>query len=239
MNDTAPADARPARLLLRAARVGVISTHSVRFPGFPFGSAVACATDPAGRPLLLVSDLAAHTRNMASDDRISLCVHSGDVLAGPRVTLVGRACPADHEPAARERYLALCPEARSFASLGDFRLLRLEPEGGHHVGGFGDIRPFGREQYLAAAPAMDASAGEIIAHMNADHADALEAYARHFLGEPSGPVHMLAVDCDGIDLLAGGRVRRIAFEHPVADPGGARAALVAMAVRARGASPPG
>lgn len=239
MSAAASADARPARLLLREARTGVLATQSVRFPGFPFGSAVACATDPAGRPLLLVSDLAAHTRNMAADDRVSVCVHAGDVLAGPRVTLVGRVRPADDDPGARERYLALCPEARTFASLGDFRLLRLEPEGGHYVGGFGDIRAFDRGQYLAHAPALQASAAEIVEHMNHDHADALGAYARHFLAEDSAAVRMLAVDCDGIDLLAGGRVRRIAFDEPVADPAGARAALVAMAVRARGANTPG
>jgi hypothetical protein len=231
--DTAPVNARPARLLLRAQRTGVIATHSDRFPGFPFGSAVPYAVDPLGRPIVLISDLAAHTQNIAKDARVSLCVHAQDVLTGQRVTLVGHAQSAEDDPAARDRYFALFPEALQFASFGDFHLFRIHPEGGHYIGGFGDIRWFSRESYLVRESALNAREAEIVAHMNADHVKSLKDFTRHFHGFEPAKVQMLTVDCDGFDLRADNRVVRIPFADPASDAGQARNQLVEMALEVR------
>lgn len=233
--NNASSRARPARLLLRARRSGVIATQSERFPGFPFASAVPYAVDAAGCPVLLVSDLAAHSRNLARDPRMSLCVHGSDVLSGERVTVLGRVSGADGDAAVRERYLALFPEARTFAALGDFHFVRMEPEAGHYIGGFGDIRWFSRQDYLAPGAAIQAREAGIVTHMNADHRRALRDIARHALGMETGEAYMLAVDCDGFDLRAGERIERIAFDEAALDADEVRQRLVALAHAARAA----
>jgi putative heme iron utilization protein len=228
LND-ASGHARPARLLLRAGRAGVIATQSERFPGFPFASAVPYTLDAEGRPVFLVSDLAAHARNLAQDPRMSLCVHGLDVVAGGRVTLLGRACDADEDLSARERYCALFPEARDFGALGDFHFLRMQPEAGHYIGGFGDIRWFSSLHYLAPATGVQAREADIVEHMNADHRDALRHMAWHSLGREPAEVSMLTVDCDGLDLRADGRLLRVPFDEAALDADQVRQRLVQLA----------
>jgi putative heme iron utilization protein len=130
---------RAARLLLRSLQQGVLSTISVQFPGYPFGSALPYAVDPIGRPLILVSDLAAHTQNIREDARVSLCAHQDDVLAGSRVTIVGTALVADGDEPARTRYFTMFPDALTYAAFGDFHLYRIEPEGAPRFHGAGKL----------------------------------------------------------------------------------------------------
>ena len=123
--------------------MGVLSTHSEKRPGFPFGSAMPYALDAQGRPLFLISGLAVHTRNLLKDDRASLFVTvpaaQTDPLGAARLTVVGNAGPvSDAESAgAREAYLTRHPNARAYAGFGDFSLWRLEPVELYYVGGFG------------------------------------------------------------------------------------------------------
>lgn len=229
---------RPARMLVRAGRHGVLSTHSVRFAGFPFGSAVPYAVDPAGCPLLLMSDLAAHTRNLGADPRASLCVHQQDVVGGARVTLVGTLTRCDEDTAARERFLTILPEARQYAGFGDFHLYRLEPVGGHFVAGFARVHWFSGGEYLVKRSALNEREREVVQHLNRDHAALLRDLCRHYQGVTSERVELLDIDCDGFDVRAGDRLLRLEFEAPAADPGQARVQLMAMAQRARGGERP-
>jgi heme iron utilization protein len=224
---------RAARLLLRSLQQGVLSTVSVQFPGYPFGSALPYAVDPIGRPLILVSDLAAHTQNIREDARVSLCAHQDDVLAGSRVTIVGTALVADGDEAARTRYFTMFPDALAYAAFGDFHLYRIEPEGGHYIGGFGEIRTFDHESYLVKPSALNEREAEIVAHMNADHVPALHDFCRHFHRVEAREVEMLTIDCDGFDVRADHRVLRMEFVDPVGDAGSARAQLVTMTREAR------
>lgn len=110
--------------------------------GWPYVSLVMVAQDEPGLPLLLLSDLAEHTKNLRHDSRVSLLfdgtVGLTEPLAGPRFTVMGRIEPAP-EPMALSRYLARHPSAESWAAMSDFRLYRLRPTGGHLVAGFGRI----------------------------------------------------------------------------------------------------
>src|SRR5262249_30585088 len=98
---------RAARALLAAESVGVLSTISVHRPGFPYGSVPPYALPPQGAPLLLLSRLAAHTKNLAADPRSCLFVGdrsaAEDPQAGARISLLGRmaSLPAPDEPEAR------------------------------------------------------------------------------------------------------------------------------------------
>jgi len=224
---------RPARLLLRSLRRGVLSTVSVQFAGFPFGSALPYTVDPYGRPLILISNLAAHTENIQADPRVSLCATQDDVLAGARVTLVGEASLVDDDVVARNRYLHVFPEALAYASFGDFHLYRIEPQGGHYIGGFGNIRTFEREAYLVKPCSLNEREADIVAHMNADHMPALRDFCQHFHRVDTDKVEMLTIDCDGFDVRADERILRMEFVEPVTDAGSARTQLITLAREAR------
>jgi putative heme iron utilization protein len=224
---------RAARLLLRSLHRGVLSTVSVQFPGYPFGSALLYAVDPLGRPLILVSDLAAHTKNMLANANVSLCAHQDDILAGSRVTIVGTASIVDDDGAARDRYLRMFPDALARAAFGDFHLYRIEPQGGHYVGGFGKIRTFDRESYMVRPSALNEREPDIVGHMNANHVPALRDFCRYYHGVKARRVEMLSIDCDGFDVRAGHQVLRMTFVDPVKDAGAARAQLVKMTREAR------
>ena len=144
------------RQLLEAERHGVLATLSARQQGWPFASVAAFATHVNGEPLLLLSELAEHTRNVRADPRASLLVQASEALddpqSGARVTLLGRLVPLaqDHDDAARERYLARHPQAREYFALGDFRLWLLDPKHARFVNGFGDMGWLDGEPLLAA-----------------------------------------------------------------------------------------
>ena len=97
------------RSLLEAESLGLLSTTSVHRAGYPYGSLTPFALSARGAPLLLLSSLAAHTKNLLADPRACLFVGNRtaaeDPLAGARVSLLGRAAriaPPD-EPAAPPR----------------------------------------------------------------------------------------------------------------------------------------
>jgi putative heme iron utilization protein len=133
-----------ARELLRGQRVAVLATLSVRHGGGHHVASLApFALDARGEPVVLLSALAQHTRNLQADPRASLFVHdpaaaAADPRTAPRLTLVGRMRPATQgeEPDAKARYLARHPEARGLFAL-DFAPWVLEVEEGQLVGGFG------------------------------------------------------------------------------------------------------
>jgi putative heme iron utilization protein len=127
-----------AKSLLRSIRAGALATLD-RAGGFPFASLVTVATDHDGSPLLLMSRLSAHTRNLEADARASILLAQGgkgDPLAHPRLTVIGRAERTQDERVAR-RFLARHPKAELYAGFGDFSFFRLAVEAAHLNGGFG------------------------------------------------------------------------------------------------------
>ena len=137
---------RAARALLAAESVGVLSTLSVHRPGFPYGSVTPYALSAQGAPLLLLSRLAAHTKNLLADPRASLFIGdrsaAEDPQAGARISLLGRVTllPAADEGDARGRYVGAWPRAADYLALGDFSFWRLEIEEARLIAGFGEIR---------------------------------------------------------------------------------------------------
>jgi len=136
-------DLDAARALLEQQRQGVLATLSVRHAGWPFTSLAPFALDPSGQPLLALSDLAEHTRNLRADARASLFVHDGSGQAGARLTLLGqleRVPSSAAEAAARQRYVERHPEAAGYlAELADFHLYRLQVTAARFIAGFGDM----------------------------------------------------------------------------------------------------
>lgn len=209
-----------ARQLLRRARTATLSTLN-REDGIPYASLVNLATDVTGWPLILVSTLAWHTRNLLADARASLLVaeppSSGDALTGPRVTIMGRFVKVD-EAGLQRRYLARHPEAALYAGFGDFAFWRLQPIRVHAVAGFGRIETMEEDEVFPSAVEMIALEDGAIQHMNEDHADAIQLCAAHLPGIPSGGWQIAAIDSDGADLLRGEEILRLPFAVPVYTP---------------------
>lgn len=232
-----------ARYLLRTARSATLATLDTG-TGYPFASLVTVATDPAGRPILLVSKLALHTRNLLQDTRVSLLIddrstsHSDDALAGRRLTLSGRiaAVPRDADAEVRRRFLARHPEAEGYAGFTDFDLYVIEPEIGHLVAGFGRINALAGPDLLLDlqnAETLVAAEAEIIAHMNEDHRPAIAHYATVLLRQPEADWRVVGSDPEGLDLAAFHTGRwhdaRLVFPREVRHPGPLRAILKELA----------
>jgi hypothetical protein len=237
MPDPAPSGGR--RLMRRCDRAALATTLAGTPPsGAPYVSLVLVAFDFAAAPLLLLSDLAQHTKNFRADPRVALLFDGtgayADPLAGPRLSVMGR-IEESADASARARFLARHPSAELYAGLADFHLYRVAVERGHEIAGFGRIAWIeGAELgFAGAAPALAAAEGEIVRHMNADHAAALTLYAQRLLGRDGTGWRMTGIDPEGADLRRDGETARLDFADPVLTPAAARAALIALAERAR------
>jgi heme iron utilization protein len=204
---------------------------------WPYASLVLAAVDHDLSPILLLSDLAEHTKAIAADARVSLLfdgTHGLDQpLTGPRVTLVGRAMRTDDARLAR-RFIARHPDAEMYAGFKDFHFYRVAVERAHLVAGFGKIRWLSVAELNAATASGLADAEEgIVSHMNEDHADAVQLYAGKLLGLDGSDWRMTGIDAEGIDLRRSGQVARLAFEAPLNGASEARKVLVALVGKAR------
>ncbi len=226
-----------ARRFLRAHHIGVLTTHSKSVPGYPFGSVVPFVCDHAGRPVILISGLAEHTRSLEQDARTSLVVHEMTVAntAAPRLSVVGDAARCDDDAAATARYLRAFPDAEQLLSLADFAFWRIELREALFVRGFGRIEWLNAAALASAQSEIAALESEALDHMNADHADAIAAYcAARGVTSAVGAV-MVGVDVDGFDVRAGDTLLRFAFDAPVTTGADLRRSLADLARRARGA----
>ena len=239
-----PTHAERVRTLLSLVSVATLSTVSRKHVGFPFGSLMPFALDSAGRPILLISNMAMHTQNLKADPRCSLFVAQvsadGDPLGSARATLVGHAEPLpDGEIAsARETYLARHENSRYWVDFSDFSFFRLQPIDIYYVGGFGVMGWVEARDYGLATPDPLAEAAPgILAHMNADHVDAMVLLAKSHAGIEAIEATMTSVDRLGFTLRLktndGVKGARINFPREVATAQDSRAVLVEMVRQAR------
>jgi putative heme iron utilization protein len=115
---------------------------------YPFVSLVIPALDAGGNPLLLLSDLSDHVRNLAGDSKASLLFDGtegrAEQLSGPRATLLGEVAVTE-AAADRAAYLARHPSAVFYADFKDFRFYRFNLREALLVAGFGRIHRFSAE----------------------------------------------------------------------------------------------
>lgn len=232
---------RLARGLPRGARHGALATLDPA-DGAPLATRVGLATDLDGAPVFLVSTLSAHTQALLADPRCSILVGEpgkGDPLAHPRLTVTGRALRADDEALRarlKRRYLARHPKAALYADFPDFAFWRLEIDRASLNGGFGRayaMTPGDVLTDLAGLDGLDDFEAGAVAHMNEDHAEAVELYARAFCGAAAGPWTLAGIDPEGLDLALGDELRRLWFEAPVTTVAELRPLLVRLAGEAR------
>ncbi len=195
-----------ARLYLRRRRHGALSTLSRKFQGYPYGSVTPYVLDHAAHPVILISRLAEHTKNINADSRVSLLVSdaSDDVQAAARLTLIGNAVRLADQQAVRARYLRYLPSAERLSALGDFAFYAITPKVLRFIRGFGDIHWIETASYAPPNNNLAADEEAIVAHMNADHAHDLRDYCRHYHGKTAHLAQMIGIDCDGFDVRADG-----------------------------------
>lgn len=225
---------------LRSTHSGILSTFSAKFAGYPFGSVAPFVLDHSGQPVILISTIAEHTKNIIENPKVSLLVFAGDddLQANARLTLIGEARLIDKQDTdLRARYLRYLPQAASYFDMHDFNFYRIEIAHIRYIAGFGRMGwvngtelEFAKQQ---AGSALAAQETAIVAHMNADHAHSLVAYCKHFHQLEATHAQMLGIDREGFDVKATDaqhktHVLRFHFNQPIEDAQSARAALVAM-----------
>jgi putative heme iron utilization protein len=229
-----------ARSLLRRSRQGALATLMAG-TGDPYCSLVNVAAHADGSPILLISRLAVHTKNILADSRVSLMLDeraSGDPLEGARIMLAGRAEEVVGEDAAvpRRRYLNAHPSAEAFVDFKDFSFFRIAAFGLHLVAGFGRIIDLKPAQFLTdisgAAALLEAEQGAV-EHMNEDHRDAMNLYATKLLGAETSDWRCTGCDPDGMDMQAGAATLRLDFPERVTTATELRKMLVKLVGEAR------
>jgi putative heme iron utilization protein len=235
-SEPAPDPGFEARRLIRAARAATLATQQ---DGQPFASLVTPATAPDLSVLLWLSTLSEHTRHLAREPRCALLftgsAETQNPQTAPRVTVTGVAERVE-DAALKARWLARHPYAQLYADFADFGLWRVTPLGALLVGGFARATRLRTAQLLpepAHVEALAAAEAEIIAHVNADHADAVVAIAQGLLGGGPGAWRLAAVDGEGCDLVLGETVLRLAFPAPATEADAVRKALILAAREAR------
>jgi putative heme iron utilization protein len=232
--------AQTVKSLLRRSRQGALASLMTE-SGDPYCSLVNVASHPDGSPILLISRLALHTKNLLADARVSLMLDErveGDPLEGSRIMLAGHAeeITADHRDIVRHRYLNAHPTAEVFVDFKDFSFFQLRPTGTHLVAGFGRILDLKPSQFLtdiSDAGALLEAEQSAVEHMNTDHQEALGLYATRLLGAAAGDWRCIGIDPEGIDLQAGAKTLRLDFPERITGPGDLRKSLVRLADQAR------
>ncbi|MBF6358851.1 DUF2470 domain-containing protein [Nocardia farcinica] len=244
---TRPSAAEEARTVVAATNIATLASLSE--DGGPWASFVTYG-ELGGRPVLCVSRLAEHGRNLAADPRASLSIVAPDVptdpLAGTRVTLAGvvEQPTGDEADAARSAHLAAVPAARHYIDYSDFTMWILRVHRVRWVGGYGRMDSATAEQYAAARPdPIVPAAARAVAHLNDDHADALADMARALGGYPDATAARCErADRYGLDLRVetprGVARTRVGYLAPLDDVGELRAATVELARRSRSGNRP-
>jgi putative heme iron utilization protein len=236
--------ASEAKKFLRSTHSGLLSTISSKFDGYPFGSVAPFVLGHDCQPVILISNIAEHTKNIVSNPKVSLLVFSGaeDLQANARLTLLGYAIKIEKNDAdLKARYLRYLPQAASYFDMHDFAFYRIKIEQVRYIGGFGKMSWMNSDELLTQPPSdislLASQETGIIEHMNADHAGSLIAYCKYFHQLEVSEAKMLGIDRDGFDLKASfernDRILRFDFEQPIQDALSARAALVQMSKSAK------
>lgn len=222
---------------------GTLSTVSHSLPGYPFGSIVPYDLDREGRPIIFISLIAEHYKNVRANPKASICIAdtygTGDIQASARVTIVGDFAPVPAQEV-EAAYWARFPNASERSIAHNFEFWRMTPVRLRWIGGFGDIRWIAAADYAEAPFDPIAYQGSgIIDHMNNDHRDALAEMLQHYAGvtTTAQACSMVAVQQHGFTVAYQGEkgTKRIdlQFPAPALEVRDVRTAIIAMLTNCR------
>jgi heme oxygenase (biliverdin-IX-beta and delta-forming) len=228
--------AKKARDLFLSDYQGILSTHSVDVSGYPFGSVVPYCLNKNGLPIILISAIAQHTKNILSDPKVSLTVTEGDgvddLQTVGRVTYLGDAEMLDqNDTDSIERYYTYFPQSRDYHQVHDFDFYIIKPVRIRFIGGFGQIFWIEKDEFILANPFTLGEEKQMLDHMNADHYEAIRHYCElcTIPYKVSQTLEMIGIDSEGFHLRVGSRIHRINFTESVFTAEEVRACLVEMA----------
>ncbi|OIT22441.1 PREDICTED: uncharacterized protein LOC109217592 [Nicotiana attenuata] len=232
------------RTVLDYSLRGVLSTFSQKYEGYPSGSMVDFACDADGSPILAVSDLAVHTKDLLANSKCSLLVaRDPEDRTDLVITVHGDALPVPEtaKEGIRAAYLARHPEA-FWVDFGDFQFIRIEPRIVRYVSGVATAilgsGEFSKEEFRTANidPIYQFSK-PITSHMNKDHAEDTKLIVRHSTSVPVDFAYMLDVDSLGINVKAGYQKNtfklRVPFPRRAVDRKDVKTLIVEMLQAAR------
>ena len=235
--------ATEARQFLRSTHNAILSTFSTKFAGYPFGSVAPFVLDHHCQPIILISDIAEHTKNIVANPKVSLVVFEkgDDLQANARLTLIGEAEKLNKNDAdLMARYCRYLPESAGYLTMHDFNFYRINITQARYIAGFGKMSWIPGDEILIINQQSNEIAAletSMIEHMNADHIDSILLYCQHFHGVAPSRVSLIGVDCDGFNVEAmiadNIKTLRFNFETPIFDANSARAAFVALSKAAR------
>ncbi|MFT5823761.1 MAG: putative heme iron utilization protein [Crocinitomix sp.] len=223
-----------ARALFNSKDFGILSTISVKLEGFPFGSVVPYCLDDTGAPIIYISTIAQHTKNIGADQRCSLTIlrDNDDIQAHGRISIVGNMeLLGKDEKFVEERYFRHFSNAKGYGGTHSFSFYKLQPITVRYIGGFGAIHWIEPVDFLNQNPFAGAAETAVTEHMNKDHQDSMVKYCQQYKNMELGnddQLRMVGIDSAGFDLFVNQQKVRFEFPAPVANAQEARAALVAM-----------
>lgn len=181
----------PVLNLLHSAPASTLATQSIQMPGYPYATVVPNVLDEQHRPILLISALAEHTKNLLADPKVSISVNESgitNVQDGQRLTLVGDAERFEPDQALITRYLRYVPAAEQYLTL-DFMFFRIIPKRLRYIGGVGKMGWVEAEDFDTATSLSLADEAALLA-------EAESVVPRN--------VTVLGIDGYGIDYVADG-----------------------------------
>jgi putative heme iron utilization protein len=239
--------ATEARQFLRSTQHGILSTHSIKFAGYPFGSVTPFILGHDGHPIILISTIAEHTKNIIANPKVSLLVFAkgDDLQANARLTLIGEAESIGKDDTnLMARYSRYFPESVGYFAMHDFSFYRININQARYIAGFGKMGWVAGSDMNIQPETTNIAAleADMVNHMNQDHADSLVQYCQHFHNITPERALLIGIDSDGFDVEAvlsnhdkvdDIKMLRFSFESPIFDTSSARAAFVAMSKQVR------
>ncbi len=226
-----------AQQFLFSAHKGILSTHSSKFVGYPFGSVAPFVLNHQGMPTILISSIAEHTKNIVQNCKVSLVVfeNEADLQANARLTLLANAEQTDkNNDLMRQRYLRYLPQAEQYFDMHDFSFYTLHITHARYIAGFGKMGWIEGDSMQIPTNPLFIEEPSILAHMNEDHVDNLKAYCQHFHQVSANTVEMIGIDSLGFDVCVDSeKLLRFHFDTPISNAQEARAVLVSMAKACR------
>ncbi len=229
-----------ARTLLRNQEKAVLSTHSSSKTGYPFGSVTTFMTDYQGHPIIYISHLAQHTRNVKKDPKLSLLVseeNENDINAGARLTLLGTVELLGDEEVGEmaEKFYLKFPESRAYQKTHDFKFYRIKVEHIRYIGGFGQIHWLKLQDFLLPEPTWKLNEKPAIEHMNDDHVDAMKVMCSYYKNFEADEIEMTHLYADGCILKADQKYNFfLPYSSPIENSAEIRTRLVELTQMARG-----
>ncbi len=238
--------AAEAKQFLRSTQHGILSTISSKFAGYPFGSVTTFILGHDGQPIILISSIAEHTKNMTANPKVSLLLFAkgDDLQANARLTLIGDAHNIGKDDAdLMARYSRYFPESIGYFAMHDFSFYRIHIAQARYIAGFGKMGWVAGDALNIQLETNSIAALEtdMIQHMNQDHAESLLQYCQHFYQIAPERATLIGIDNDGFDVeteigdksAENIKMLRFNFATPIFDANSARAAFVAISKQVR------